>query len=317
MHDRVADDRQLVDLVALDARAHRELGDEAVEGLADRRGHLPGALGMHHCVRDPAHEVLAEPDLGVHHPVAGEDGSVGQVGEVAGDRRGPDVDRDAVRLVMEPRPDPGHGVTLVDRDRHRERTLLERRLEVADDGQIRLEIGQAPFLLERLEQADEIARWRGQLRRDHLDVVEPDDGVDMEVADVEALADDLAVDLALRRDVDDGVAEDMGGAGESASLGQALVGAVLRLDGVERAQVLRPRFDPVLGERADALLDLAAAADPAPAADRVDVDAECARRVEDGRPLGEPAAPTGRGEDDERLGRRGHRAGLGLNRSVA
>jgi hypothetical protein len=77
MHDRVADDGELEDLVALDARAHRELGDEAVQRLADRDGHLAGALGMHHRVRDPAHQVLAEADLRVHHAVTREDRPVG------------------------------------------------------------------------------------------------------------------------------------------------------------------------------------------------------------------------------------------------
>ena len=121
MHDRVADDRELEDLVALDARAHRQLGDEAVQRLADRGGHLAGALGMHHRVGDPAHQVLAEPDLRVHHAVAREDGAVREVGEVAGDRRRADVDRDAVRLVVEARPDPRHGPAVVDRDGDRER----------------------------------------------------------------------------------------------------------------------------------------------------------------------------------------------------
>src|SRR3990172_3607505 len=36
-------------------------------------GHLAGAPGVHHRVRDAAHEVLAEADLRVHHPVRGED----------------------------------------------------------------------------------------------------------------------------------------------------------------------------------------------------------------------------------------------------
>ena len=78
---------------------------EPVERLADGRGHLAGALGMHHRVRDAAHQVLAEADLRVHHAVAGEDGAVGQVGEVAGDRRRADVDRDAVGRLVEARPD--------------------------------------------------------------------------------------------------------------------------------------------------------------------------------------------------------------------
>ena len=72
-----------------------------------------------------------------------------------------------------------------------------------------------------------------ELGRLDLDVVEPDDRIEVEVADVEALADDLAVDLALGRDVDDEVAPDVGHAAQPAAVGEALVGAVLGLDGAE------------------------------------------------------------------------------------
>ena len=49
--------------------SHRERGDQPVERLADGRGHLAGALGIHHRVGDAAHQVLAEADLRVHHAV--------------------------------------------------------------------------------------------------------------------------------------------------------------------------------------------------------------------------------------------------------
>ncbi len=53
-----------------------EPGDERLERGADRPGHLARALRMEHRVRDAAHEVLAEPDLRVHHARAGEHGAV-------------------------------------------------------------------------------------------------------------------------------------------------------------------------------------------------------------------------------------------------
>ena len=56
---------------------------------------------------------------------------------------------------------------------------------VADHGEVGLEVGQAPLALERLEQPDEVARRRRELGRDDLDVVEPDDRIDVEVAHVE------------------------------------------------------------------------------------------------------------------------------------
>ena len=143
-----------------------------------------------------------------------------------------------------------------------------------------------------------------------LDVVEPDDRVDLEVADVEALADDLAMDLALGRDVDDGVAAEVRPCRTAGARRRGPCRRGTSLSTAPNGDRCSGRgLDPVLRERADALLDLAAAADPAPAADRVDVDAERPGRVEDRGPVGEPAAPPGRREDDERLGRRGHRPG--------
>jgi hypothetical protein len=68
-----------------------------------RPRHLAGTLGMHHRVRDAAHQILAEADLRVHHAVAGKDRAVGQVSQVAGDRRRADVNRHAVRLPREGR----------------------------------------------------------------------------------------------------------------------------------------------------------------------------------------------------------------------
>ena len=66
--------------------------------------------------------------------------------------------------------------------------------------------------------------------------------------------------------------------------GQPLLVAIGRLERGEGGQVIRLGGDPVLRELAQALRHLAAAADAPPAADRVDVDAERARRVEHGRP---------------------------------
>ena len=123
----------------------------------------------------------------------------------------------------------------------------------------------------------------------------------MNVADVETLADDLAMDLALGRDVDQDVAADLGRARQAPVGGQALLLAVGRLERGEGRQVVRLGDDPVLGERAETLRHLAATADATPAADRIDVDAERARRVEHRRALREPPAAARRREDDERV----------------
>ena len=110
-------------------------------------------------------------------------------------------------------------------------------------------------------------------------------GRPIEVADVEALAHDLAVDLALGRHVDHGrrrgraPCSRAGGPAARPLLGARTSPRARRAArGASRHEVM-----PCFGELAVARLDLAAAADPAAAADRVDVDAERAGGVEDGR----------------------------------
>ena len=206
------------------------------ERLADRRGHLAGPAVVHHRVADPAHQVLAEPDLRVHHAGAREDGAVAEVREVAGDRRRADVDRDAVGLVVEPGPDAG------DRRACRGPRPSRRTCPASSAGwSARITWRSAsrsvelPLALERHLEPVEVAGRRRELGRLDLDVMEPDDRVEVEVADVEALPDDLAVDLALGRDVDDDVAPEVGRAAEPPLVGEALAVAVLGLDRAERA----------------------------------------------------------------------------------
>jgi hypothetical protein len=87
------------------------------------------------------------------------------------------------------------------------------------------------------------------------------------------------VDLARGRDVDDHIGLDVRSAPEDLAgyeRASGLLGALLD------AQRVGTDLDAPLGEAAFADDDLAASADPASTADRVEVDAELARRVEDG-----------------------------------
>ena len=186
---------------------------------------------MHHRVRDAAHEVLAEADLRVHHAVAGEDRAVGEVGQVAGDRRRADVDGDAVGLLVEARArSPMTWRAVVDRDGDPVVALLERRLERADDLEVGLEAGQLPLALERLEQPGQVAGRRGELRRRDLDVVEADDRVDDEVRTSRPLRTTwrwtwLSGGTSMRTSP-----QTCGGARQAAVGGQALLVAVGRLE---------------------------------------------------------------------------------------
>ena len=68
---------------------------------------------------------------------------------------------------------------VVDRDGDRVAALLERRLERPDDVEVGREVGEVPFAFEGVEEPDEVARWRGELGRRDLDVVEADTGSTM------------------------------------------------------------------------------------------------------------------------------------------
>ena len=88
--------------------------------------------------------------------------------------------------------------------------------------QVGRQVGQAPLGGQGVLEARQVAARRGQHGRRHLDVVEAHHRVDLEGPAGQLLAHDLAVDLALRRHVDDDVVADGGGAGQAPVGGQAV-----------------------------------------------------------------------------------------------
>ena len=119
-------------------------------------------------------------------------------------------------------------------------------------------------------------------------------GIELDGAGIGLLADDLLVDLRFRRHVDDEIAHDPGLAGKAASGGKAAQLVVALLDLGEFRDMRAARCDAVLGEFALAHVHLAAPADGAPAADRVDVDAQRPRRLQHRRSTAKrPRLPEG------------------------
>ena len=175
---------------------------------------------------------------------------------------------------MEARPDRGHEPAIVDGNGDAVTAGFERRLQGPDDVEIGVKVFESPLGPEACEEAGEIAARRLEGRPFDLDLEEPDDRIDDEIADRHALPDDLAMDLALGRDVDEEVAVDHRPAAEPAIGGEASKAVVLRLVRTRRGQVRTAGGDPVLGELPLSRPDLAAAAESAPAADRIKIDAE-------------------------------------------
>ena len=131
------------------------------------------------------------------------------------------------------------------------------------------------MLAERLLQAAKIARRLVHVRLGDFDVIEADDRIDLDRMGLGALAHDLPMDLAFGRHVDDEIAANPGLAAEPPAGGErsALLG-VAALDLAPWGDMIGARMNRVLGEIAFGDIDLAAAADAAPAADRIEIDAE-------------------------------------------
>ena len=129
--------------------------------------------------------------------------------------------------------------------------------------------------------------------------MQPDDRVDLDLAGLGALAHDLPVNLALGRHVDHDVAEDRSLTAQPAARGEAATGRIARLGRSDLGQVVGVRGHAELGEFARAQAHLTTAAQTAPAAHGIDVDAELARRIEDRGAERKSAAPARGCENDE------------------
>ena len=304
MHDRVADQRHLENVVTRHSRGFRELGCELGQAAAHDAGQLLLRPGIHHHVRDPTHQVLAEADLRVHLACRRENLAARQVAQVTGDGRRADVEGDPEHRLVEPGPDTGDHGAVVNGDGDAPAPRPQRLLEAGKHLGITLEAGELPLPLECVAQATEVTRRRGQVGLLDLDVVEPDDRVDRDRMGIRFLADDLAVDLALGRHIDHELALDAGRAPEPSLAAKPTLGGVRPLDGADRREVRSERHDPVLCVLAFAHLDLAAPTDPTSTTDGVDVDPEPPSGVEHRRARCETASPTRRGEDDEMVGHR-------------
>jgi hypothetical protein len=249
-----------------------------VETDAAGRGQPGRAPLIHHHVRHAAHQILAEADLGVHPPGRGEHGSGGQVAEMGRDGGRADVERHPEHEVAEAGPDRHDLPAMAHGDGDLPVSPPQGGLEFGHDVEIEPEVGQLPLLLEGIGEPLAVPRCAGEIGLVHLDVVETDDGINRQGVDPRPLADDLAVHLAGGGDIDHHVVEDAGGAAEPVTGLERPPSAIFQLDGSGRREPILASVDP----RAAAYHHLAAAADAATAANRIEVDPQLPGSVEDG-----------------------------------
>ena len=171
---------------------------------------------------------------------------------------------------------------MADRSRHRPITLTKGALETGEHRWVDEQPFEPPLLLESRQQPLQVTRRAGQVGLSHIDVMEPHHRIDRQCADPRPLAHDLAMDLALRRDVDDDVLDDLGGAAEPVAGGQRPARLIV---GLGRAG---------LGESVGASLysgpaadhHLAPPTDPAPTTHGVEIDTQGPGGIQHGGPLG-------------------------------
>ena len=287
-----------------------------VEAAADGARELRLAARVHHHVRDAAHQVLAEADLRVHLAGRGEHVAGREVAEVAGDRRRADVERDRRSTVVEARPDgrdrrpPSCTATVTRQVPGGAAPLCS---AACSDVQRRGRAPSAPTRARgrRRRRPRSLGRRREVRLRD-LDVVQADDRDRPRSGRASA-----SLRTTWRCTWLSG--------GTSITSSPATRAVQPRRRPAREAAVARRRparrrrcgsgataaeTIAVLGVLALAHLDLAAAADAAPAADRVEVDPEPPGRLEHGRAVREPTAPSPDGVKTTRRHRaigRGHR----------
>ena len=265
MHDRVADEHDVEQRARRRARPS-PAGQRSARQSAPRIAAVSRvAARVHHHVRDPAHQVLAEADLGVHRPRRSEHLAGAQVAEMPGDGGRPDVDGDADRPCRRSRARrrrsaaPSATATVVAVRR------ADRPVKVAAAPGARTRADRVRWsLCQRVEQPANRAAVVTEVCRFDDDVAQMDPRVDAQIAEVDALADHRTVDLARRRNVDHGVGGDPQLAPEPGARRRRRGGRGTRPPTRSADRTRRVGFDRPLGERARAGDDCAPAADPRP-----------------------------------------------------
>ena len=114
----------------------------------------------------------------------------------------------------------------------------------------------------------------------HFDKIQAYERVQMDVMRLGFFAHDLFMHLAARGHVDDHITLHLRAAGQTAARGQRLGGAIVLLHLGHRRQMVGAGDQAVLGKLALRDQDLAAAANAAPAAHRINIDAQRTSRLQ-------------------------------------
>jgi hypothetical protein len=93
--------------------------DQLVDAFPNDTGHaLRSFVRMHHDVGHAAHQVLAKPNLRIHDAAGLFDRTAREITKMCSDRRRTDIERNAVNVAFESRPDRDDLAAVADCDRY-------------------------------------------------------------------------------------------------------------------------------------------------------------------------------------------------------
>jgi hypothetical protein len=182
MHDGIAHQRGLENVLMRDAGLTRHVRRKSGECLAHRRRHQGGTAGIHHRIRNPAHQILAESDLRIHDPCRGNHLAAAQIAQVRRNGRGADIDGKSIDQFVQPGPHTDDLLARVYGHRDLPGPGAQRGLQGLQHRQIAGEILEAPFLFQRLEQPAQIAGRIVHVRLLDLNIVQTHHGVEFDRA---------------------------------------------------------------------------------------------------------------------------------------
>ncbi len=110
MHDRIADEYRVQDIVRINLRLRSYLSDQIIDSATYCLGQQQLSARVHHHIGDPAHQIFTVADLRVHHARRGNDRAGRQIAKMHSDGCRADIDGYAIGLVIETGPgfrDPG------------------------------------------------------------------------------------------------------------------------------------------------------------------------------------------------------------------
>ena len=157
MHDGIADERGFQNVLGRDARLSGNVTGELVERGAHGVRHVDLAAGVHHHVRDAAHQVFAKANLWVHHTSRGHHFAGFQVAQMGRDGRGAHVHRHAEQVFVQAGPHRDDALAGMHRHGDLPAPFAQDRLQHLQHLEVAPQVGQTPFKFERVFQATQVA----------------------------------------------------------------------------------------------------------------------------------------------------------------